>query len=411
MRTLATLLLLAAAVHAQSAIVRLEERKTSEAQPHITFPQFRLDLTAKRPSDLRGVPKLSPAARYALTSLGGRSIALAFDAPPGALALGFLYAGGGKPHVGRARTDPQNGSMIVDFDDVAAPGTRVDVHLYYRGTNLLDAILQPTCHRRGRTALAGNLFEVILVDADADGAYNGARDRWVALRVVRLHARPKLRRAEALLLDEPLVPFERDGRAFMIERVAKDGSQCVFTLGQPAKSQRDVLDRRYREVRAEHFRRLAREAKRFRAKHDLDRPRVKKRAAWRTLPLSEARALAAREKKPLLVFFMTETNPWCFRYEYYTFPDREVDEILRKFVLVRIDAEKDAEKSFQGTGARVVPTLLPFTADGKRIRFTQRNRDAEGHVADLAQPDEMISGWQRPQELVVNLRRILEVAR
>ena len=32
-------------------------------------------------------------------------------------------------------------------------------------------------------------------------------------------------------------------------------------------------------------------------------------------------------------------------------------------------------------------------------------------LADLARPDEMISGWQRPQELVVNLRRILEAAR
>ena len=108
---------------------------------------------------------------------------------------------------------------------------------------------------------------------------------------------------------------------------------------------------------------------------------------------------------------MTETNPWCFRYEYYTFPDREVDKLLREFVLVRIDAEKDAEQSFQATGARVVPTLLPLTVDGKRIRFTQRNRDQEGRVADLARPDEMISGWQRPQELVVNLRRILEAAR
>jgi hypothetical protein len=229
--------------------------------------------------------------------------------------------------------------------------------------------------------------------------------------VARLRARPQLRRAEALLLDEPLVPFEKDGRAFTVSRVAKDGSQCVFALTEPQKTQREVLERRYREVRREYFRRLGSEAKRFRAKHDLDRPRVKTRAAWRNLPLSEARALAASEGKPLLVFFMTETNPWCFRYEYYTFPDREVDKLLREFVLVRIDAEKDAEKSFQASGARVVPTILPFTADGKRIRFTQRNRDAEGRVADLARPDEMISGWQRPQELVVNLRRILEAAR
>jgi hypothetical protein len=344
-------------------------------------------------------------------SVGGRSIALAFDAPPGALALGFLYAGSDEPTIGHARTDPQNGSMIVSFSDVEASGVRVDVRLYYRGTHLLDAILQPARHRRGRTALAGELFEVILVDADADGAYDGDRDRWVALRVARLRARPQLRRAEALLLDEPLVPFEKDGRAFTVSRVAKDGSQCVFALTEPQKTQREVLERRYREVRREYFRRLGSEAKRFRAKHDLDRPRVKKRAAWRNLPLSEARALAASEGKPLLVFFMTETNPWCFRYEYYTFPDREVDKLLREFVLVRIDAEKDPEQSFQGSGARVVPTLLPFTAGGKRVRFTQRNRDAEGRVADLAQPDEMISGWQRPQELVVNLRRILEAAR
>ncbi len=120
------------------------------------------------------------------------------------------------------------------------------------------------------------------------------------------------------------------------------------------------------------------------------------------MSLSKAKELARKERKPLLVSFFTETNPWCYRYEYYTFHDATVDRLLRKFVRVRIDAEKDPEKSYQTNGARGLPTLMPFTAAGKRVMFKLRT-----HEKDLAKNESMITGWLRPQELVVNLKRIL----
>ena len=50
---------------------------------------------------------------------------------------------------------------------------------------------------------------------------------------------------------------------------------------------------------------------------------------------------------------------------------------------------------------------LPLTADGKGIRFRLRHRRADGAVEDLAKKESMVTGWQRPHELVVNLKRML----
>ena len=107
--------------------------------------------------------------------------------------------------------------------------------------------------------------------------------------------------------------------------------------------------------------------------------------------------------KVFSAFFYTETNTWCYRYGFYTFHDAAVDKLLRKFVRVRIDAEKDTEKSYQKTDARGLPTLMPFTASGERVRFKLR-----GAKKDLAKDERMITGWLRPQELVINLKRILK---
>jgi len=412
MAKVALIFLFAAPLFAQqtaSAVVRLESTISAGHRPQITFPRLSLHLAARRPVDLEAVPALGPLARYATARIGRRVLPLAFDAPKGAWALGLLYTGSKQPAFGRARADVKAKRVAVDFFDVPTGDLRIDVSLRYQGPRLVEAALQPSRHRRGRAVLRGRIREVILVDADADGRYNGPRDRWVALRVDRIKNRPVLRKAQAQLLDEPQVPFETDGAAFMVERVAEDGSSLVLVRGPPQKSAAEVLARRYREVRQDYFRRFETEEEEFVAAQGIDvgRPKVKDPVAWLATTLSDATARAAKARKPLLAWFISESNPWCFRYAFYTFPDREVDALLRRFVLVRIDVEKDPERSYLGTGARGLPTLLPRTAQGKPITFRVRNRDPEGKVADLKRPDTLITGWQRPQELAANLRRIL----
>jgi hypothetical protein len=389
--------------------VKLEDVRSQDALPFVAFPQRELALVAGRPPECPA-RELSPAARYAVVELGGRRIGLSFDAPEGALALGLLHVDGGKAVVGRAR--PTADGILVDFADVPAGAARVDVRLQYEGREVARAGLQASRHRRGRTVLGGVQREVILVDADGDGRYDGAGDRWVALRPERLQETRTLRRTDMLRLAEPQVPFEPDGRALMVEKVAADGATLDLLLDAPRMPREEVLKRRLAEVRAEHFERFERERESFSARNGLgERPRADAPAAWLDAPLSQARSIAQRERKPVLAFFYTESNPWSFRYDYYTFPDREVDALLRRFVLVRIDAEKDEERSYAATGALGLPCLVPLTAAGESVSFRFRMRDDAGEVVDLEKEERMITGWQRPEELAENLRRILKKAK
>jgi hypothetical protein len=261
--------------------------------------------------------------------------------------------------------------------------------------------------------LGGVRREVILVDAEGDGRYDGPGDRWVALRPERLAETRTLKRTDMLLLREPQVPFEPDGRALMVEKVVPDGSALELLLDTPRLAREAVLKRRLDEVRAEHFERFDREHAVFAPRNGITagRPRAAAPTEWLEVPLSAAKEVARREKKPLLAFFFTEANPWSFRYDYYTLPDREVDELLGGFVLVRIDAEKDEEKSYAALGALGLPCLVPLTAEGETLTFRLCMRDDAGEVVDLRKEERMITGWQRPEEFAENLRRILKAAR
>ncbi|HEX5137511.1 MAG TPA: hypothetical protein VFY93_11095 [Planctomycetota bacterium] len=411
MSRLCVLLAFAAAASAQAlrVPVKLEEVRSVETQPFVGFPLREFALAKERPPECPA-RTLTKDARYAVVELGGRRIGLAFDIPEGALALGLLYVGDGKPLLGHART-AQDG-LVVDFTDAGGP-VPLDVRLQYQGLDVVRAGLQPSRHRRGQTSIGGERREVILVDADGDGRYDGEGDRWIALRPQRLAETRALQRTDMLKPGEPQVPFEADGRALMVEKVAKDGSALVLVLDRPRMSKEAVLKRRLAEVREEHFEKFARDEAAFRAKNRMTefRPRADEPAPWLDVPLSEAKAAAAREKKPLLAFLYTETSTASFLYDYYTLPDREVDELLRRFVLVRIDAEKDPEKSYAALGARALPCLVPFTDEGEPVEFRFGMRDESGEMFDFAENERMVTGWQGPVEFAENLRRILKAAR
>jgi hypothetical protein len=389
--------------------VTLDEVRSVETQPFVSFPQKEFTLVEQRPSECPA-RELTKDARYAVVELGGRRIGLAFDAPEGALALGLLYVDAGEALLGHARS-AQDG-LIVDFTDAGEP-VKLDVRLQYQGLGVVRSGLQPARHRRGETSIAGERREVILVDADGDGRYDGPDDRWIALRPARLSETRTLKKTDMLRPDEPQVPFEADGRALMVEKIAPDGSKLVLVLDRPRMTKEAVARRRAAEVRAEYFEKFAEEEASFRSKNGMTefRPKAESPVAWLDVPLSEAKATAVREGKPLLAFFFTESNPWAFRYDYYTLCDREVDELLRRFVLVRIDAEKDEEKSYAAVGARGIPCIVPLMSSGKPVEFRYRMRDDQGKIYDLDQDERMITGWQAPADLAENLRRILKAAR
>jgi hypothetical protein len=412
MRTGIALLLVAAALAAadrKAVTVRLERADSARMRPRVLFPQARFSLLKRRPPGFQGVPEVSKAGRYAQVALGGRTLRLAFDAPEGAPALGLLYAAGAKDaSTGRVRGAGKEG-FTVDFEGADCGGVRCNVRVSYRGLEPRGGVAQPAFHMRGRAVLDGVVRDVLLVDADLDGRYDGKADRWIAPRADRSARLKELSRPASQLLDEPQVPFEEDGRALAVEKVAADGTSLHLVLDAPRMTLTSVLDRRYREVRAGHFGQFEEEMANFvlDQKMDVRRGRVETPATWNGTPVSAGRGRARREKKPLLVLFFTETNPWCFRYEFYSFQDAEVDRLLRRFVLVRVDAEKDPERAFQKYAARGLPTLMPLTNAGEKVSFKLRTRDKDGTVTELKRDETMITGWLRPTELAENLKRIL----
>lgn len=409
------LLLLATPVAAQpaSAAKRAELKSvaSADAKPRPTFPRLPLTLRKERPANAGDLPQLSAAGRYATVRAGGKDLVCGFDAMGGSFALGKLHVGAKPAVTGRAQALRQGG-FRVEFHEVSVGGTKLNFWLEYKGTQLVDGACEPAHHRRGSVVLEGAVREVILVDADGDGRYNGDEDRWIALLSDRTRRFTSLHKPAMSRVGEPQVPFEENGTAFTVRDVAADGSSLRLVRGKPTMPLDQVLARRYEEFRADHFRQFRREKASFlkRVPIDAKRPQTRSAVVWPRIPLEEAKERARKTGRPLLVAFYTETNAWWWRYVYYTFPDREVDQLLRKFVLTAVDAEKGGIAAFQKSGAKSLPALQAFSPAGKPIAFRFRSRDKQGKARDLEVTTAGATGWLVPRDLVVNLKRMLQAA-
>ena len=76
---------------------------------------------------------------------------------------------------------------------------------------------------------------------------------------------------------------------------------------------------------------------------------------------------AAKEEKPVLVEFSAAWNPWCQALHEKTLPDDSIQDLLGRYIRIRVDAEKHPElmKRF---GVKDVPTLVLLDAKGAEIR-------------------------------------------
>ncbi|MEM8882652.1 MAG: hypothetical protein AAGD14_01120 [Planctomycetota bacterium] len=412
LRTTVAILLGASLLHAEdkaTAKVPLRSVSTAKARPRLLFPRLPIRLQT---APQEGFPNVSKRGRCASLRAGGKELRFGLDAPEGSYALGQLVTGEGAPAVGRAEAEGA-GRFRVRFSDVEIDGVPINVSLRYRGTKLVEAIAEPARHRRGNVVFEGVVRDVVLVDMDGDGRYDGVEDRWIALRGDRARKVTTLRAPAMSLLDEPLVPFLEDGTALMVRHVAADGSSLELVRGTPGKPLDLVLTRRYFEFRGEYFQRFREDEAAFIARSGMDaaRKRTPRTANWPRTSLASAQARARKSGKPLLVAYYTETNDWWWRYHFTTFRDAEIDRLLRRFERVAIDAEKDREKSFQKSGARGLPTLQFWTPDGRLIEFDLRARDSDGKLRELGRTQQGVTGWQRPGDLVVNLRRVLDTLR
>lgn len=269
--------LLGAALAQETRVsVSLKETVSADVQPRLLFPQIRGELASQMSRGWEGTGNLGPTARFLALELGGRKVHLAFDKPEGALALGHAWCGSKGPWSGKARDLGADG-IVIDFEGIDSAAGPLVARLHYRAGFPEPAVrVEAATHRRGRAVIAGEIREVILVDGDFDGKFDGARDRWLTLRPERAAKARMLRRAETQLILEPQIPFDQLGRGFFVEKVDAAGRSLTLVLGTPRLTLEQVLARRYAEVRREHYEEFAEESLAFAKRHALDLSRDRK---------------------------------------------------------------------------------------------------------------------------------------
>ncbi len=104
--------------------------------------------------------------------------------------------------------------------------------------------------------------------------------------------------------------------------------------------------------------------------------------AFQSLPLSEAKALAEKEGKPLFVDFFTTWCAPCKQMENEVFVDATVAEYMNQhFISLRIDAEKQDLEQVRILKVVAYPTLLFFDSNGKVLQRQEGALDATDFLA------------------------------
>jgi len=91
---------------------------------------------------------------------------------------------------------------------------------------------------------------------------------------------------------------------------------------------------------------------------------------------------AAREKKPIMIDFYTDWCSWCKKLDEDTYPDPKVQELAKKFVCAKINAEKDTATA-RKYGVSAYPTIVFTDAEGKELHRVESYQTGEVFVQTL----------------------------
>jgi hypothetical protein len=250
----------------------------------------------------------------------------------------------------------------------------------------LGGQILPVGYLQGQFEMGGKTLDVYVYDADATGNFDSSGDLWM-VEVPGSRTRP----ASAYSLATFDRGFFAEGHRFTLgTKVTTIVLQATPADGPNAE---DMVAAR---ERVEHIwaSRFDAEREKFIEARGVDtsRPKAETPIAWRYVTLDEAKAMAAKEGKPLFVDVMAFWCVWCYRMDYYTYPDAEVAKLLsEKFVPVKIIQEQDTAgdypKIMAELGARGIPAMGVWAPDGKLLSY--------------------ISGWNKPADFVSKLNEAL----
>jgi len=252
-------------------------------------------------------------------------------------------------------------------------------------------------------------YALYLIDGDFDGAFNGAEDSWWFGRKTD---NPGPRADNMFPSNEPCFVA---GEAWGLLKIAPDGVATVGPAADAGKVEEFLRGRSERVNARRWFPKFADDTE-FAKQHALDesRPRAEKPVAAQfhfALSLADAKALAAKEGKPLLVDFEADWCVWCKRLDYHTYVDREVADELAKFCAVKINNEIDPDHSFakpiglDGKRWEGIPAVAFFGPKGEVLTFRESKEDGTPTTTVI----DHVAGWLAPQAFVTTLRSVFGV--
>ncbi len=213
--------------------------------------------------------------------------------------------------------------------------------------------------REGMVSLEGEGYDLALVDDDSDGQFSTG-DSWV----LRPAGTPKRDLLDSDATRSMLFPAWSKDQKWMVEVKSIDPAGRTAALRiSPAK-----------ETEMDFFLRVARQRQTDEEKEmNLDplRPKASDGEAidWlvgKDVDWALSIANSPKVQKPVLLEFMSPACPWCARMERFTFRDREVVALARRFVCARIPFAKgtDDAKKYRVEGT---PTYVILGRDGSEI--------------------------------------------
>lgn len=112
--------------------------------------------------------------------------------------------------------------------------------------------------------------------------------------------------------------------------------------------------------------------------------------AWQ--PYESGLAAAKKEKKPICLIFYTEWCPHCTNYS-KVFHDPQVVERAKRFVMIRVDNDKQPELSKEhAPDGRYIPRTFFLSSAGVLEPEIQARRDRFKYFYDEQQPVSLLAG-------------------
>ena len=213
--------------------------------------------------------------------------------------------------------------------------------------------------REGKVSVVGEEYDLALVDDDSDGQFSTG-DSWV----LRAAGTPKTELLDRDATRSMLFPSWSKDQKWMVEVKSIDpaGRTAALRILPAKETEMDFFVRVARQRQTEEEKQL-----------NLDplRPKAADGDAIDWLDDKDKDAkyaldIAAKVQKPVLLEFRTNVCPWCAKMGQYTFRDREVVALAKRFVCARLPFAKDTDdaKKYRVEGT---PTYVILGIDGREI--------------------------------------------